>query len=122
MENGVLQSSSENVALVGSTAVALTFEQQKELLLLQTERDTLGIVQKEECDLEIDLHVVGTLSISQQEPSSEQRSDTSLSELFDQMQPSAQAKNAAFEYSLQSELLVCKRVPHGFDCLADLAV
>ena len=39
IENGVLQSQSGNVVSAGSTAVALTFEQQKELLLLQMERD-----------------------------------------------------------------------------------
>ena len=43
IENGVLQSPSGNVAFVGSTAVALTFEQQKELLLLQMENDKTGI-------------------------------------------------------------------------------
>ena len=42
-ENGVLQSPSGNVAFVGSTAVVLTFEQQKELLLLQMVRDKIGI-------------------------------------------------------------------------------
>uniref|UniRef100_A0A671UNG2 SCAN box domain-containing protein n=1 Tax=Sparus aurata TaxID=8175 RepID=A0A671UNG2_SPAAU len=73
IENGVLQSPSGNVAFVGSTAVALTFEQQKELLLLQMERDKLGIekerlrrsLEKEKLELQqyrLDLIKAGGLS------------------------------------------------------------
>ena len=37
-----MSESSGSAAFVGSTAVALTFEQQNELLLLQMEKDKLG--------------------------------------------------------------------------------
>lgn len=48
--------------------------------------------------------------------------DAFLNELFDKMQPSNQAKSVAFGYFLQSEVLVSKWVPQGFDCVGDSVV
>ena len=58
------------------------------------------------------------LSISQQELITEQ-ADASLSELFDQVRPSVEARSAASWYFLQNEVLVRKWVPQGMDGVGD---
>ena len=76
-------------------------------------------VDHEELDCGRDLHVPDSLSISQQELITEQQADASLSELFDQVRPSVEARSAASGYFLQNEVLVRKWVPQGMDGVGD---
>lgn len=71
----------------------------------------------EDCDFKLDFKLPESLSVSQQELIAEQRADTSLSELFDQVQPTQEAKNSASGYFLQDEVLVRKWIPQGTDLL-----
>lgn len=73
----------------------------------------------EEENNETQLHVPGSLPVSQQELISEQRSDDSLSDMFDQVRPCSEAKSAASGYFLQNKVLVRKWVPQGMDCVGD---
>lgn len=71
----------------------------------------------EDCDFKVDFHLPESFSISQQELVTEQKADASLSELFDQVQPTKEAKSSASGYFLQDEELVRKWIPQGMDLL-----
>lgn len=60
-------------------------------------------VQVEDCDVNFALHMPNSFAISQQELIREQWADTALGGLFDQVQPSQEAKNTAFGYFLLDE-------------------
>lgn len=54
------------------------------------------------------LHVPDSLPVLQQELVSEQRSDDSLGDMFDQTRPSSESKSVASGYFLQNNVLVRK--------------
>lgn len=70
-------------------------------------------------DFKVQIDLPKSFSISQQELISEQKADSSLSDLFDQVQPSSEIQNSASGYFLQDEVLVRKWVPQGFDVLGN---
>uniref|UniRef100_A0AAQ5ZP60 Gypsy retrotransposon integrase-like protein 1 n=1 Tax=Amphiprion ocellaris TaxID=80972 RepID=A0AAQ5ZP60_AMPOC len=71
----------------------------------------------EDCDFKLDFQLPESLSVSQQELVTEQRADASLSDLFDQVQPTQEAKSSASGYFLQDEVLVRKWIPQRTDLL-----